>query len=317
MFAWLADQVVFTLLRLEPHTHLAQALHFFVLDVSKIFVLLASLMTLMGFVRTWVQPQQLQGWVKHWPRPLAYCVAALVGALTPFCSCSSIPLFITMMRGGLPLSVATTFLVTSPMINEVAVAVMAGSMGMAVTIVYVVIGLTAGMIAGWLVDVFALKTPHLTRAPAVPKLRSPAGGSVSLQQRLAQGWQEAQQTISTMWPYVIVGVALGALMHGYVPATWVATHLSANALWTVPAAVVAGIPLYLNAVAAVPLLEVLVDKGLPLGTALALLLAGVAISLPEMTMLRAVLPWRLIVYLVGYLFVALTLMGWVVNATWY
>ncbi len=315
-FTQLADFATYTLAGLERGTKAADALHFFIEDTSKIFVLLAVMIYVIGFGRSFVSPEKVRLWLTGKSRATGYVLAALLGAVTPFCSCSSVPLFIAFLSAGIPLGVTMSFLITSPLVNEVAVILLGEAMGMTFTITYVTTGMVIGIAAGALTDLFKLKR---FVEPFVWSVKLPAQGPTLLS---AESWrwresfarQEALDIIKRVWLYVLIGVGLGAALHGYVPQDWLITHAgSANPL-AVPLAVLMGIPLYANATSVVPVAEVLLQKGVPVGTVLAFIMSVVGISLPEILILRKVLKPQMIAFFIGVMFCSLILVGYLFNA---
>jgi hypothetical protein len=314
IFAQLADFISYGLLKLEPQTRLAETIHFFVEDTTKIFFLLTTLMLLVGFLRSWVSPEKVRHWLEGKPKLLAYFLAVTLGAITPFCSCSSIPLFIAFLSSGIPLGVTMAFLITSPMINEVAAILFGEAIGWNFTIAYVSTGMVTGMVGGALIDNFKLEK---WVEPFVFKAVAPVNNleelEVPLKMRLHQAWEETSDILHRVWLYVLIGVGLGAGIHGYVPQEWFIIYAGANNLFAVPLAVILAVPLYSNVTGAIPVADVLIAKGLPVGTTLAFIMSVVAISLPELVILRKVLRPKMLVFFVLYLAIAFVLVGYGFN----
>ena len=315
MFQALGDWVVFSLLGLSPDSHVGQAVQFFVMDTAKIFFLLVVIIYVMGLLRAMVSPERVREYLRGKPVWLQRTLAITLGAITPFCSCSSIPLFIGFVEAGIPLGVTFSFLIASPMINEVAVVLLATIVGWKIAALYVV----AGMVVAWFGGIILQKMKperwveeyvwkiHMGETPAIEQDTSLAG-----RHRFAV--QEVKEIVGRIWKWVLAGVALGALFHGFVPQSWVSEHLSGGDWWSVPAAVILGVPLYSNATGVVPVVEALLNKGVPLGTTLVLMMSIAALSLPEMLILRKVIKLPLIARFVGVLAVSFIVVGYLFNA---
>ncbi len=315
MFNRLGNWVSYTVLGLQPDSQLGIAVQFFVMDVSKIFFLLALIVFTIGFFRSLLTPERVRKMVAGRSRKVSYPMAVALGAVTPFCSCSSVPLFIGFLEAGIPLGVTMSFLITSPMINEVAVVVLAAAVGWEIALLYVVAGLTIGVIGGLLIEYLKLEKwvegyVWEIRMGEAPEQASPSG----FIQRLQFAREEVKTIISRIWIYVLVGIGIGAGLHGFVPEEFFLKYAAAENWFAVPAAVLVGIPLYANATGVIPIVEALIAKGVPIGTALALMMSVAAISLPEMIILRKVLKPKLIATFVGILFVAFILVGYLFNA---
>jgi uncharacterized membrane protein YraQ (UPF0718 family) len=292
------------------------ALHFFVMDVTKIFALLLLVIYGMGFLRALVSPEGVRAYVRGKPRWLARIMAILLGAVTPFCSCSSVPLFIGFVEAGIPMGATFAFLIASPMINEVAVLVLAGTIGWKLTLIYVGAGFVVAYLGG-----IAMELLHAERWVADYVWKIQVGESAPPERprgfharhRFALG--EVREILGRIWLWVLIGVAVGAIFHGFVPEAWVAAHLgSGSSLASVPIAVVLGVPLYSNATGVIPIAEALLGKGVPIGTVLALMMSIAALSLPEMLILRKVIHWRALALYASILAVSFTLVGWGINA---
>ncbi|ABK42639.1 permease [Magnetococcus marinus MC-1] len=318
MFYWfteLADALVFGLLGMDATTRAASALHFFIEDVAKIFFLLIVIVFLLGFFRSLVSAERARRMIGGQSPWRSYPLAVALGAVTPFCSCSSVPLFIGFLEAGIPLGVTMAFLITSPMINEVAVLMLASTMGWKMAAAYVVTGLVVGLAGGLVIA--ALKLEHHVEAyvwqirmgqAALPEVDATWRGRL----RYAAG--QVREIVGRIWPYVLGGIGVGALLHGFVPEHFFLQYAGADNPWAVPVAVLAGIPLYSNATGVIPVAEALLAKGVPIGTALALMMSVAAISLPEMIILRKVIKLPLIAIFVAWLFVAFVVVGYLFNA---
>ncbi len=314
MFDALATLVVYDLLGLESTSRLGSAAHFFVMDLAKIFALLIVVIYLMGLLRAMLAPERVREFVRGRPDWQARGFAVALGAVTPFCSCSSVPLFIGFVEAGIPLGVTFSFLIASPMINEVAAVVLVGVLGWKLAALYVAAGLLVAWFGGIAMQSFR---PERWVEDYVWKIRmgesalpAPDG---SLRGRHRYAVAEVKEILGRIWKWVLLGIGVGALFHGYVPEAWVSEHLAGGEWYSVPAAVVMGIPLYSNATGVVPVAEAMLGKGVAIGTTLALMMSVAALSLPELLILRKVIHWRALGLFAGVLAAAFTLVGWGFN----
>jgi len=319
LFTRIADWLIFSVAGLSPASKLGDALHFFVEDTSKILVLLVVMIYLIAWLRASLKVERVRDYLSGRHRSVGYLLGALFGSVTPFCSCSSIPLFLGFTSARIPVGVTLAFLITSPLINEVAVVLLGSLLGWQFTLLYVAVGLGVGMLGGAVLDALNAERwlqPFVANAYAGGHAPAPAAPAARLtlgdRHRFAKA--ETQSILNRVWPWVLVGVGLGAALHGYLPEGWISTTLGQGQWWTVPLAVVTAIPLYTNATGVIPVMESLLLKGLPLGTTLAFCMSAVAASFPEFIMLKQVMTWRLLAMLFGVLLAAFTLVGWVFNA---
>jgi hypothetical protein len=314
MFEWLGNTIAFDLLRLPAASHSGQAVQFFVMDLSKIFVLLVAVIYAMGLLRAILSPERVREYVRSKPPWLARTLAVLLGAMTPFCSCSSVPLFIGFVEAGIPLGITFSFLIASPMINEVAAVLLVGILGVEVATLYVVAGLTVAFIGGIVMQWFR---PERWVEAYVWKIHMGAttlpqpDTSLAGRHRFALG--EVREIVGRIWKWVVAGIAAGALFHGYVPNDWIQAHLANGSLWSVPAAVLLGIPLYSNATGVIPIAEAMLGKGVAIGTVLALMMSIAALSLPEMLILKKVIRWPALALYASVLAIAFMIVGWGFN----
>ena len=298
----------------------AAALEFFLYDTAKILLLLLLMVYVIGWLRAGLHVERVRDFLAGRRRVLGYVLGAGFGAITPFCSCSSIPLFLGFTTSGIPVGITLAFLITSPLINEIAVVLLWGLLGWKLTLVYVLAGLGAGIIGGWFMDVLRAERwlqDYLKESIASGAAQQPIGTAqrkIGLRERHLFAGGETRSIFRRVWRWVIIGVGLGALLHGYVPEAWFAEHLGAGQWWSVPAAVAVGIPLYTNVTGIVPVMESLLLKGLPVGTTLAFCMSAVAASLPEVLMLRQVMRGKLLALFLGTLLVLFSLLGWLLNA---
>ncbi len=309
MLQELASWLVFRVLGLDSGSPAGQAVHFFVYDTLKITLLLLAMTVLMGFVNAAMPVERIRAWLagRRW-FGLDHLLAAGFGAVTPFCSCSSIPLFIGFVRGGIPLGVTFSFLITSPLVNEAAVAVFIGVFGWKTTLIYCASGIAMGTAVGGILGRMRLE-PYVEEWVWKVEVGPGDGGAgqPTVRERIPAILGDAMATTRRVLPYVLVGVGIGAAMHGFLPTGYFEQYIRKDNPFAVPVAVLLGVPLYANATGAIPIVEQLVEKGIALGTALAFMMAVVGLSLPEALLLRRVLKPRLIA--IFYLSVSLAIIG--------
>jgi uncharacterized membrane protein YraQ (UPF0718 family) len=322
MFDWLqhlADWLVFDTFNLSTDAHLAKALNFFIYDSIKILILLFVIIFLMGIVNSYFPVEKVRNYLsRNKLYGLEYLMASLFGVVTPFCSCSSVPLFIGFVKGGIPLGVTFAFLITSPLVNEVAIAIFFGMFGLKTTIIYIVSGIILGTVSGFLLQKFKLDrflTPWVQDVIENAEKESEAyqQGNETFKQRLPSIWQEALNIIKGVVPYVIVGIAIGGLMHGYIPEGFFEQYMGKDNWFAVPAATILAVPMYSNAAGILPVVEVLVTKGIPLGTAIAFMMGVVGLSIPEAMLLKKVMTWKLIGIFFGVVTLCIILSGYIFN----
>ena len=307
---------------LMPGSPAAESLEFFLYDTAKILLLLVSLIYAIAWARAGLNVERVRDYLSGKARGVGYFLGSAFGAVTPFCSCSSIPLFLGFTTANIPVGITMAFLITSPLINELAVVLLWGLLGWKITVAYVVVGMVAGIVGGLLMDTLKAERwlhPAILEAiasmPAQPiEIRvSASARKISVRERHNFAWAETSSIFRRVWKWVIIGVALGAGLHGFVPENWFAQHVGAGEWWSVPFSVLLGIPLYSSVTGIIPVMESLLAKGLPLGTTLAFCMSTVVVSLPEMVMLRQVMTIRLLTVFVGYLLTMFTLVGWLFN----
>lgn len=316
MFESLGNWVAYDLLGLEVASQLGGAVQFFVMDTVKIFVMLVVIIYLMGLLRAFVSTERVRAIVAGKPKWMGRSLAISLGSVTPFCSCSSVPLFIGFVEARIPLGITFAFLIASPMINEVAVVLLIGIVGWEIALLYVAAGVVVAYFGSMIIEVFKperwvesyvwdIKMRHQQEQKAQ------AGGLAS---RHEFAWQEVKVIVKRIWHWIVIGIALGALFHGYVPEAWVSTYLAdSENWWSVPAAVALGVPLYSNATGVIPVIEAMLNKGVPIGTSLALMMSIAALSLPELLILRKVIRWPALIVFVGVLATAFVMVGYLFN----
>lgn len=314
-----ADWLVYCVIGLDGKTALGDAVNFFVYDSIKILLLLFLISALMGIVNAYFPVERLRNYLSsHRLYGLQYLLASLFGAITPFCSCSSIPLFIGFVKGGIPLGVTLSFLITSPLVNEVAVAMFLGSFGVKATLIYVLSGILLGCVGGIVLDRMHLE-PYLSDWVKQVQLQSEKQTAeweqerTSFMQRLPIVIGDSWRIVRGVLLYIFIGIGIGAFMHGFVPEGFFEQYMSRDNWYAVPLSVMLAVPMYANAAGIVPVIEVFVAKGIPLGTAIAFMMAVVGLSLPEATLLKKVMTWRLIVVFFTTVTLFIILSGYLFN----
>ncbi|MDO6808938.1 permease [Zobellia galactanivorans] len=321
MFDWLqhfADWLIYSVFGIGADTHLGTALNFFVFDTLKILILLFFIVFIMGVVNAYFPIERLKDYLNRKKLyGLEYFFASIFGAITPFCSCSSVPLFIGFVQGGIPLGVTFAFLIASPLVNEVAVAMFLGMFGIKATLIYALSGILLGSVGGWLLGKMNLE-PLLSDwvKEILENKRQQAEYQEekrSFRDRLPEITRGAWDIVKGVLLYVIIGIAIGAAMHGYVPENFFDRYLGGGEWWTVPLAVLVAVPMYANAAGIVPIIQVFVAKGVPLGTAIAFMMATVGLSIPEATLLKKVMSLKLIAIFFGVVTLCIILSGYLFN----
>jgi uncharacterized membrane protein YraQ (UPF0718 family) len=315
----LVNLFTYNLIGLNPDSHLGTSINFFFYDTIKILILLFLISSLMGVVNAYFPIDRLRNYLTTKKMyGLQYFFASFFGAITPFCSCSSIPLFIGFVKGGIPLGVTFSFLITSPLVNEVAVAMFLGLFGLKATLIYAGSGILMGMVGGYLLGRFKLErylSDWVKQIQATSEQESEAweGEKTPFIDRLPYIIKDGWEIVRKVLVYVLIGIGIGAAMHGYVPENFFAQYLSADKWYAVPMAVILGVPMYANAAGIVPVIQVFVAKGVPLGTAIAFMMAVVGLSLPEATLLKKVMTWKLIGIFFGTISLFIIVLGYLFN----
>ncbi len=313
----IADWITYTLLNLSHESRLGESLNFFVYDVPKILLLLSGMIFIITLVQTFVDTNKVRAVVEKRGEGVGNVMASLFGAITPFCSCSSVPLFIGFVQAGIPLGITFSFLITSPIMNEVAFVLLLGLFGWQVALLYLVSGITIGVVAGLILGRMKLENQVEDFVYAIkPKGNQPGmimEEKLTWQERFQQAGESAREIIGKVWFFVIIGIGIGAFIHGFVPEDALTDIMGAGAWWSVPVAVLLGIPLYSNAAGIIPVVSALLGKGAALGTVLAFMMSVVALSLPEMIILRKVLKPRLIAIFIGVVAISIVITGYLFN----
>lgn len=321
MFNWLqhfADWLIYSLFGIEQHTKLGDALNFFVFDTLKIALLLFVITTVMGIVNSYFPVEKVRNFLsRNKLYGLEYLFASSFGVITPFCSCSSVPLFIGFVKGGIPLGITFTYLITAPLVNEVAIAIFLGAFGFKITAIYVVTGIVLGIIGGFTLGKLKLEkqlSPWVQNIIANAQTEEELEEEkLTLAQRFPDILKEAYDIVKGVAPYIIIGIAIGGLMHGFIPTGFFEAYISKENPFAVPIAVILGIPMYSNAAGVIPVIQVLVAKGVPLGTAIAFMMGVIGLSLPEAMLLKKVMNWTLIAVYFGTIGFFMILSGYFFN----
>ena len=310
-----SDLVTRRLLHLDPATHLGSAVAFFLFEVPKVLLLLVFVVFGVGVVRSYFTPERTRAILSGKRESAGTVFAALLGVVTPFCSCSAVPLFLGFVEVGIPLGVSLSFLISAPMVNEVALVLLFGLFGWKVAAIYMSTGLAIAIAAGWIIGRMKLE-----RWVEGWVYESTTGGAVveeerlGFTERLEKGLEAVREVVGKVWPYMVAGIAVGAGVHGYVPEGLLAGVMGKGAWWSVPVAVVIGLPLYSNAAGIIPIVQALLEKGAALGTVLAFMMSVIGLSLPEMIILRKVLRPPLIATFAGIVAAGIMVVGYLFNA---
>ncbi len=313
------DLVTYRIFQITPHSYLGDTVNFFIYDVIKIGLLLVVINYGMAITRYYFPMEKVRDILtkRRW-FGLDYLFAATLGVITPFCSCSSIPLFIGFVGAGIPLGVTFAFLISSPLINESSLYLFPAMFGMKVTVIYNVAGIGIATLGGMLIQRLGVEKyikPEFLKFRSRQQVEKEHGGiPLPFKKLIRYFWTDGMNITKTVFPYVVLGVGIGALIHGFVPASLVGTYLSARSWWSVPLATLLGAPLYANSVSVLPVMEALIGKGVPLGTALAFMTSIVTVSIPESLMLSKVMKWQLLGIFFGITVIGIMILGYVLNA---
>ncbi len=308
-----ADYVVFTLLNLSPGSRSGEALDFFIYDTTKIFLLLTIIIYIVAIIRTSFPPEKTKRLLSHKREYVGNVLAALLGIVTPFCSCSAVPLFIGFVESGVPLGVTFSFLISSPMVNEVALIMLWGLFGWKIALIYIGSGLVVAIFAGIIIGKLKMEK-YVQDYVWEMQVGNAEIVEQTFRQKLDYAREYTLELLKKIWPYVVVGVGLGAFIHGYVPADFLARWAGPDNPFAVPVAVALGVPLYSNAAGVIPIVHALMEKGMAIGTVLAFMMAVTALSLPEAIILKNVLKNRLLAVFFGIVAMAIICVGYLFNA---
>jgi uncharacterized membrane protein YraQ (UPF0718 family) len=310
----ISDFIVFRVFQMTPEKHLTEAVRFFIYEVPKVLMLLVLIIFIVGIIRTYFSPEKTRKALEGKSLFTGNVMASLLGIVTPFCSCSAIPLFLGFVEAGIPLGVTFSFLIAAPMINEVALILLIGLFGWKVAVIYVLTGLSIAIFAG-----FILEKLNLTRYvedwvyKTHAKQNLEQEEALSFSQRISAGGEVVREIVGKIWIYILLGIAVGAGAHGFVPDEYLAGALGNQNWYSVPLAILVGIPLYSNAAGIIPIVSVLIEKGVTLGTALAFMMSVIGLSLPEIIILKKVLKWQLIGIFVGVVALGIVIVGLIFN----
>ena len=313
MLQGFADVLVYHWLGLVPGSMLGEALNFFVYDSLKIFIMLTVIIFAVSMLRTYFPPEKTKKILSHKREFFGNIVAALLGIVTPFCSCSAVPVFIGFIESGVPLGITFSFLISSPMVNEVALVMLWGLLGWQIAAIYIVSGVTIAVVAGYVIGKFKLE--HLVE-DYVYQMKVGATELVepSFEERVRYAREYTRDILKKIWLYVIIAIGIGGFIHGYAPEDFLIRYAGKDNIWAVPMAVAIGVPLYSNAAGGIPIVTALMQKGMSVGTALAFMMAVTALSFPEMVILRNVLKPKLIAIFIAIMAVAIIFTGYLFNA---
>jgi uncharacterized protein len=306
--------VVYDLFKLSQNTHFAGALEFFIYDTIKILMLLSVIIFAISFVRSYFPPEKTRKILSHKKEFIGNILAALLGVATPFCSCSAVPLFIGFVEGGVPLGVTFSFLISSPMVNEVAIVLLFGLFGWKITAIYIGTGLTVALVGGYIIGKLKLEKWVEEYVYNIHMGEGQIAANQTFRERIDYAKSNTKEILGKVWLYVLIAIAIGGFIHGYVPDEFLVKYAGKGNIFAVPIAVALGVPLYSNAAGVIPIVYALMQKGVTMGTALAFMMAVTALSLPEMIILRKVLKIKLLAVFVGIMTVTIIAVGYLFNA---
>ena len=308
----LADWISFSLLALNPASRLGSAVQFFLYDTPKVMMLLVAVVFFVGIIRSFFTPQRTRRILSGHRQFVGHIMAALLGVVTPFCTCSAVPLFIGFVTSGIPLGITFSFLISAPMVNEVALVLLFGLFGWKIALLYAGTGLSIALIAGWIIGLLHMEK-HIESWVFASQVADMPDEAMDWPARIHEGRQAVRDIVGKVWPFVVLGIAVGAGIHGFVPEGFMASIMGRSAWWSVPAAVLLGVPMYSNAAGIIPIVQALLDKGAALGTVLAFMMSVIGLSLPEAIILRNVLKPRLIAVFFGVVAIGIIIVGYVFN----
>lgn len=308
------DFFIYSLLGLERGTHLTESVWFFVFEVPKVFLLLILIIFIVGVIRTWFSAEKTKKKLEGKSLFTGNILAAFLGIVTPFCSCSAIPLFLGFVEAGIPIGVTFSFLIAAPMINEVALVLLVGLFGWKIAGIYVLTGLFVAIFAGFLIEKLKLQK-YVAEWVYKVKAQHQSEETIKMNylDRLNNGFNLVKEILGKIWIYVVIGIAIGAGAHGYVPEDFLANTLGGQKWYSAIIAILVGIPLYSNAAGIIPIVSVLIEKGVTLGTALAFMMSVIGLSLPEIIILKKVLKWQLITVFVSVVAIGIVIVGYIFN----
>lgn len=311
---WIANGVIFGLLKFDRQSQFTSAIHFFIYEVPKVLILLTLIVFAVGIIRSYFSPEKTRKKLEGKPLFLGNVLASMLGIVTPFCSCSAVPLFLGFVEAGIPLGVTFSFLIAAPMINEIAVILLFGLFGWKTALIYVTTGLIIAITSGYVIGKLKLERfvedwVYEIKSSRMEQLEE----KMNFAGRIEYGITAVKDIVSKVWLYIIIGIAVGAGVHGYVPENFMTSIMGKSAWWSVPVSVLIGIPLYSNAAGIIPVVQVLLEKGASLGTALAFMMSVIGLSLPEAIILKKVLKLPLIFIFFGVVGIGIIIVGYIFN----
>ncbi|MEI6092338.1 MAG: permease [bacterium] len=310
----LSNGFTYSILKLDPSSKIGEAVAFFIFETAKVIILLVLVVFIFGVIRTFFTAERIRKILAGRKEFVGNILASLLGIITPFCSCSAIPFFIGFITAGVPLGITFSFLISAPMINEVALVLLFGLFGWKISLIYLLTGLCIAIFSGLIIGKLHLeKDVEQWVYEANTQDTNDIDHSLTWEERINLGFSNIIEIVSRVWPYLIIGIAIGSFIHGYVPENYMASIIGKSAIWSVPVAVLVGVPLYSNAVAIIPIVQSLLEKGAALGTVLAFMMSVIALSLPEIIILRRVLKPRLIIIFVGIVAFGILIVGYLFN----
>ncbi|MGM0470884.1 MAG: permease [Bacillota bacterium] len=312
MIESLADLVVYNWLNFSSEAHLGQALHFFVYDTVKIMLLLSIMIFVISIIRSFFQPERVKELLSGKKLFVGNVIASLLGVVSPFCSCSTVPIFIGFVEAGVPLGVTFSFLITSPIVNEIALVLLYSIFGWQIATLYLVSGVTVGIVGGIVIGYLGLED-YVEEYVYEIEMEEEQSTAMSWQERIDYARGQVKEIVSRIWKFVLIGIGIGGLIHGYVPTGALADYAGPNNPFSVFIGVLFGIPLYSNAVGTIPIVESLINKGVAVGTALSFMMATVALSAPQMVILRKVLKPKLIAIFITIVSISIIGVGYLFN----
>ncbi|HPS65432.1 MAG TPA: permease [Ignavibacteria bacterium] len=311
---WLADSVVFGIIKLNRNSAFASSLNFFIFEVPKVLILLSLIVFAVGIIRSFFSPEKTRKALEGKPLFAGNILAGMLGIVTPFCSCSAIPLFLGFVEAGIPLGVTFSFLIAAPMINEVAIVLLFGLFGLKTALIYIIMGLVIAIFSGWIIGLLKLEKYV---EPWVYDIKSrivnQSEDKINFTDRILYAINTVNEIVKKVWIYIILGIGVGAWVHGYVPENFMAGLMGKGTWWSVPLSVIIGIPLYSNAAGIIPIMQSLIEKGASLGTSLAFMMSIIGLSLPEMIILKKVLKLPLLVIFVAIVGTGIIIVGYLFN----
>ncbi|MGQ8336798.1 permease [Sunxiuqinia sp. A32] len=309
-----SDFIIDDLFSMQTGTHLAESIRFFIFEVPKVLLLLVLIIFCIGIINTYFTPEKTRKILEGKSLFTGNILASILGIVTPFCSCSAIPLFLGFVEAGVPIGVTFSFLIAAPMINEVALVLLIGLFGWKVALIYVGTGLIVAILSGWLIGKFKLEKYVAEWVFSVKSNQNEETEiKITFQDRIKNGYHSVKEILGKIWIYILIGIAVGAGAHGYVPEDFMSTLLGKEHWYGVPVAILIGVPMYSNAAGIIPIVSVLIEKGVSLGTALAFMMSVIALSLPEVIILKKVLKWQLIAIFIGIVATGILAVGIIFN----